>query len=135
MNNALRIAVCSSAMALMLTGVACKKPAPPPPAVKNLFAGTWQGNDTKGNTFSISFTNDAWESHIIEGGAQIPQYKGTYTSSGMQLDLTITHEGDDKTMGWVKQRGNYGPNFKADLKAGVMELPFAVTDAKPRKKN
>jgi hypothetical protein len=112
---------------LLLPG--CKKAVvETPPERRNAFYGLWEGKNSRGETYSMRFTNTDWESHVEQDGTRVPQYKGTYTFSGTRLSLTITHQTDPGTGNWVTQKGNLGPNLVGNQAGNRLRI-VALTNA------
>ncbi|MCL1907790.1 MAG: hypothetical protein FWG12_00290 [Holophagaceae bacterium] len=140
--TARRIACFLAPVALVLT-IGCKSkpieatppPPPPPPVSQNVFLGNWVGQDRSGATYNIRFTNDLqWESHIEEGGASRPHYKGTYAPEGSRVRFTITEEANLATMGWRPERGNVPTTITGNISGGTLKVGSILTDADLRRR-
>jgi len=140
MSKTIQLAVCLSAAGLLAPTMACKKPQAPMPASEpakqplSPYIGLWEGTTKKGETCTVMFTATNWECNIEDGGIPRPYYRGTYTHAGSRIDLTITQEGDIKTMGWVAQKGNLEPNIIGRLANGRLTIK-ALTDAELARKH
>jgi len=130
MKNAIQLTVCLTAAGLVALGTACTKPPAPVPVPEpeapkvpvGQFIGFWEGATRKGETCTIRFTATDWECNLEEGGVARPYYRGTYIQTGFRVDMTITQEGDLKTMDWVGQKGNLGPKISGRLAGGKLTV-------------
>jgi hypothetical protein len=133
------LATCLFAPAILALGMGCKSkkvvaPAPEPES-RNVFLGNWEGKDKNGNTYSVRFTSNLqWESHIEEGGALRPHYKGTYVPEGSRARMIIAEEGNLRTMAWMVERGNVPTNITANLSGNVLKVGSILTDAELRRR-
>jgi len=136
MKKSMQIVTSLSAAVILALASACTKQKPPEPAkeIRSTFIGLWEGKTKKGEVFTISFTSDTeWVSNKESEGISIPYYRGTYSQTGLRLDLLITQEWNLRTEAWVPQKGNLGPNMVGRLAGGKLNIA-ALTDAELAKR-
>jgi hypothetical protein len=124
------------APAALIFAIGCKsKPvevAPPQPAARNVFLGTWAGEDKGGAVYTFKFANDLmWESHTEDR----PLYRGTYEPQGTRVvQLKVLEEFDPATLGWRQERGNMPPILTGHLLGSTLKMPNVLTEAELRKR-
>jgi len=95
----------------------------------SLFIGQWVGKSAKtSDIYTFTFTKSTWESYVEKDGAKLPHFKGTYTHDGTSITLRVAEQGDRKTMGWVKEKGNMPENVSGRLAGSVLRIPTLITD-------
>jgi hypothetical protein len=137
MKTTTKLIACLFAPALLILSTGCKKKVEvmPAPESRNVFLGSWEGKESSGNVYRITFTSSLqWEAHIEESGVVRNHYKGTYQPEGMRVRMKVTDEVDLKTMGWRPERGNVPSNMTATVSGNTLKVADVLTDAVLRKR-
>jgi hypothetical protein len=110
---------------------ALNEPAPPQPTSRNVFLGTWVGEDKSGIVYTFRFANNLrWESHIEESGSVRPLYRGTYEPQGARrVLLKVLEEVDLTTFGWRRERGNMPTALTGYLLGSTLKVADVFTEA------
>lgn len=104
--------------------------APIPPRAQvpvSPWAGTWEGRDSRGDTYVFMFTDNEWESFYERNGNTVPFFRGTYTYAPGRAELQIKEEVDASRMKW-KVTTIVFPSITGRLNGVVLNLEN-LTDA------
>jgi hypothetical protein len=139
MKTTTRLMTCLFAPAVLILATGCKKKVEvaPPPVVesRNVFVGSWEGQDSSGNIYTLRFTSNLqWESQIEDSGVARPHYRGTYQPEGTRVRMTVTEEVDLNTMGWKPERGNVPKTMVATVSGNTLKVANVLTDAELRRR-
>jgi len=123
--------------AALILAVGCKsKPvkvevAPPQPTIRNVFLGTWVGEDKSGIVTFRFANNLRWESFTEDR----PLYRGTYEPQGTKMVLLkVLEEGDLATFDWRQERGNMPPSLTGHILGSTLKVPNVLTEAELKKR-